>query len=65
MLNRLEREIEIMIKKCDGVYATRNCNIINEWLENEYREFRSYWLERVDEDVFAETWNTVNRRLSK
>lgn len=65
MLNRLEREITIMVKKVDGVYGTRNTNLINQFLQGEYKEFRTYWLNKVDENTFGSIWNKVNHALQK
>ena len=58
---RLETEVAIMVNECSAIYATKNCNQINAWLENVYNPFRTFWLTKVDEDTFAETWNRINR----
>ena len=61
MLERLEREVKVMLNECTTVYASKDTNKINNWLENNYKPFRSFWLTKVDEDTFAETWNRLNR----
>lgn len=63
MKTRLEREIEMMVKLTDSVYASRDTKQINDFLQGQYKEFRRFWLEKVGEDEFAETWNRINSEL--
>lgn len=58
---RLESEIYIMVNECAAIYATKNDNQINAWLENSYHPFRKFWINKVGEDLFGETWNKINR----
>lgn len=60
-MKRLESEIKVMVNECTAVYASKDCNKINDWLENSYNPFRRFWLTKVDEDTFADTWNKINR----
>ena len=60
-MKRLESEIKVMVNECTEVYASKDCNKINDWLENNYKPFRRFWLTKVDEDTFADTWNKINR----
>ena len=58
---RLEKEIQVMINECREVYASKDCNKINDWLENNYHPFRKFWINEVGEDRFGEVWNKINR----
>ena len=60
-MKRLESEIRIMVNECTEVYASKDCNKINDWLENNYKPFRKFWIDKVGEDLFADTWNKINR----
>lgn len=57
---RLEAVIEVMISECKRVYASKDDNKINKWLNNNYKPFRLYWINRMGEDAFCEIWNKVN-----
>lgn len=50
-----------MVNECKAVYDSKDCNKINNWLENNYKPFRTFWINKVGEDVFGETWNQINR----
>ena len=50
-----------MVNECTEVYASKDCNKINDWLENNYKPFRKFWIDKVGEDLFADTWNKINR----
>ena len=60
-MKRLESEIKVMLNECTAVYASKDCNKINDWLENNYKPFRKFWIDKVGEDLFADTWNKINR----
>ena len=60
MLKRLEQEVRVMVNECSVVYGSKDCNKINNWLENSYKPFRTYWIGKVGEDVFGATWNKIN-----
>lgn len=60
---RLEQEIPTMINECKTVYDSKDCNKINDWLENSYHPFRAFWISKVGEDVFGETWNKINKTI--
>lgn len=60
-MRRLEQEIYTMVNECQRVYDSKDCNKINNWLENNYKPFRTFWISKVGEDVFGETWNQINR----
>ena len=57
---RVEKEIKVMINECREVYNSKDCNKINDWLENSYHPFRKFWINEVGEDVFGDTWNKIN-----
>lgn len=57
---RLEKEIQIMVKECREVYGSKDDNKINDWLENSYRPFRKFWINEFGEDKFGEAWNKIN-----
>ena len=57
---RLEQEIYTMVNECKVAYDSRDCNKINDWLDNNYHPFRKYWISKVGEEVFGETWNKIN-----
>ena len=57
---RLENVVEVMVKECRKVYASKDDNKINKWLDHNYKPFRLYWINRVGKDVFCEIWNKVN-----
>lgn len=60
---RLEQEIPTMVNECQRVYDSKDCNKINDWLENNYKSFRAFWISKVGEDVFGETWNRINKTI--
>lgn len=60
---RLQQEIPTMINECQRVYDSKDCNKINDWLENNYKPFRAFWISKVGEDVFGETWNRINKTI--
>lgn len=60
-MKRLEQEIKVMVNECKAVYDSKDSNKINNWLENNYKPFRTFWISKVGEDVFGETWNKINR----
>lgn len=57
---KLQNVVEVMVNECRRVYASKDDNKINKWLNNNYKPFRLYWINRVGEDVFCEIWNKVN-----
>lgn len=57
---RLEHEIYTMVNECQVVYDSKDCNKINDWLENNYKPFRAFWINKVGEDVFGTVWNRIN-----
>lgn len=58
---RLEQELPTMVNECRAAYNSKDDNQINNWLENNYKPFRTFWISKVGEDVFGETWNRINR----
>ena len=58
---RLEQELPTMVNECRVAYNSTDCNKINDWLENNYKPFRTFWLTKVGEDVFEASWNKINR----
>lgn len=60
---RLEQEIPTMVNECAVVYNSKDDNKINDWLENSYKPFRTFWINKVGEDVFGETWNRINKTI--
>lgn len=60
---RLEQELPTMVNECAVVYNSKDCNKINNWLENNYKPFRTFWINKVGEDVFGETWNRINKTI--
>lgn len=58
---RLENVVEVMVNECRKVYASKDDDKINKWLNNNYKPFRLYWINRLGEDAFCEIWNKVNR----
>lgn len=60
-MKRLEQEIKVMVKECKAAYDSKDSNKINNWLENNYKPFRTFWISKVGEEVFGETWNKINR----
>lgn len=58
---RLEQELPTMVNECAVVYNSKDSNQINNWLENNYKPFRTFWISKVGEEVFGETWNKINR----
>ena len=63
MKTRLEREIEIMINLTASIYGGKDTKQINDFLQGQYKDFRNYWIGKVGEDVFGETWNRINREI--
>jgi hypothetical protein len=61
----LEHEISIMVNECNIMYASKDCEKINEWLENTYLPFRKYWISKIEENLFAETWNKYNKKINR
>lgn len=57
---RFEYEVQVMVKECRRVYASKDTNKINDWLENSYHPFRKFWINEFGEDVFCDTWNKIN-----
>ena len=57
---RMEREIYTMVNECATVYGSKDTNKINDWLENSYHPFRTFWISKVGEEVFGTVWNRVN-----
>ena len=57
---RLENVVEVMVNECRKVYASKDDDKINKWLNNNYKPFRKYWISKVGEEVFGETWNKIN-----
>lgn len=57
---RLEQEIYTMVNECQRVYDSKDSNKINDWLENNYHPFRTFWISKVGEDVFGTVWNRIN-----
>ena len=60
-MKRLESEINVMVNECRAVYASKDCNKINDWLENNYKPIRKFWIDKVGEDLLEDTWNKINR----
>ena len=58
---RLEQELPTMVNECRVAYTSKNDNKINDWLENNYKPFRTFWISKVGEEVFGETWNKIKR----
>ena len=58
---RLEQELPTMVNECRVAYTSKNDNKINDWLENNYKPFRTFWLTKVGEDVFEASWNKIKR----
>lgn len=56
----LENVVKVMVEECRKVYASKDDNRINKWLDHNYKPFRLYWINRVGEDSFCEIWNRVN-----
>ena len=63
MKTRLEREVEIMINLTSSIYKGRDTKQINDFLQGQYKDLRAYWIGKVGEDTFAETWNKINREI--
>lgn len=59
-MKRFEHEVQMMVNECREVYGSKDCNKINDRLENSYHPFRSFWINRVGEDTFGEVWNKIN-----
>ena len=57
---RMEQEMPTMVNECATVYGSKDSNQINNWLENSYHPFRAFWISKVGEEVFGETWNRIN-----
>lgn len=57
---RLQQEINVMVNECATVYGSKDSNQINDWLENSYHPFRTFWISKVGEEVFGTVWNRVN-----
>ena len=55
-----EQEVRTMVKECRRAYASKDCDKINDWLENSYRPFRKFWINEVGEEAFCKTWNKIN-----
>lgn len=57
---RLQQEINVMVNECAVVYGSKDTNKINDWLENSYHPFRTFWISKVGEEVFGTVWNRIN-----
>lgn len=55
-----EYEVRVMVKECRKVYGSKDCDKINDWLENRYRPFRKHWINEFGEMFFCDTWNKIN-----
>ena len=60
---RFEQEAYIMVNECRVAYDSRDSNKINDWLENNYKPFRTFWINKVGEDVFGTVWNKINKTI--
>lgn len=61
----LEHEVSIMVSECSMIYSSKNYEKINNWLENTYHPFKKYWINKIGEDLFAETWNKYNKKINR
>lgn len=57
---RFKKEVQMMVNECREVYASKDCNKINDWLENSYHPFKDFWINKVGEDYFCDIWNKIN-----